>query len=279
MAPIVPLVDALAFLGEVSDPGNKVAILLAGISDQIRRLTRRAYEGAGTVYDEDYRLDGYRQLTLRHVPLESVLAVRRIYFDGSEDPIATPRDVSGGASTTLAAAAIKGATNLKLVAMTGLAIGDQVRVGSGTAMEVVRVTSVGTAGAGGTGAGIEPALRYGQAVAGAVVEVAGSEAFRVESAARGRIRINFPADLLRVTHRVSGITEDRIIEACYDWLKVGWEQLKDNPPDSQELASQSSDAWSESYVQDITTSITRRPPPKVVLALAGSYHATGGGPI
>jgi hypothetical protein len=54
-------------------------------------------------------------------------------------------------ATTLAADAAAGATNVKLTSVTGLALGDYLRIGYPGEQEVRRLTFVGTAGAGGTG--------------------------------------------------------------------------------------------------------------------------------
>lgn len=54
-------------------------------------------------------------------------------------------------SSTLAADAAAGVTNLKVTAVTGLVVGDYLRFGYPSEQEVRRLTFVGTAGAGGTG--------------------------------------------------------------------------------------------------------------------------------
>lgn len=292
MPPIVALADAQAYLGTPSDPAAKITRLLDAISVKIRRITRRALEGAGTVYDEVYRVDGARFVTLPNVPLDAVLGIRRTYFDGTEEPIFEPVVVDGGASTTLAADAARGAINLKVAAITGIAVGDKLLIGSSlvAAGEIVRVTVVGTAGAGGTGLSIEPATRYAHVSGDAGVEVDGSPTWRVDSAARGRIELrpttgSWQADIgilaryLRITYRATGAIPADLVQACLDWLKDAWENDVDNPAAGQELASQSSDSWSESYAVPLPNDATRKPPPDVVRALAGYYHATGGGPI
>lgn len=63
-------------------------------------------------------------------------------------------------STTLAADSAVGATNVKLVSVTGLAIGDYLRIGWQSDWEVRRITFVGTAGAGGTGIGFVEPLQF-----------------------------------------------------------------------------------------------------------------------
>jgi hypothetical protein len=58
------------------------------------------------------------------------------------------------AVTTLAAAVLAGATSLQVASVTGFAAGTQLAVGSGTGRQVDTITSVGTAGASGTGLGL-----------------------------------------------------------------------------------------------------------------------------
>lgn len=82
-----------------------------------------------------------------------------------------PGTVSG-ANTTLAAAAVPGATNIKVTAVTSMAVGDKLRLGpEGLTQEVVTITTVGTAGSGGTGIDFTPPLTYDHANAEAVVEL------------------------------------------------------------------------------------------------------------
>lgn len=77
-----------------------------------------------------------------------------------------------GANTTLAAAAVEGATNLKVTSVTSLAIGDRIRVGpEGLTQEVVTLTSVGTSGSGGTGCNINRPLAYAHSNGEAFVEL------------------------------------------------------------------------------------------------------------
>lgn len=82
--------------------------------------------------------------------------------------------VAGGLSTTLAAAAAAAATNLKVNSVANVAVDDYILVlgdSATTADEVVQVTTVGTAGAGGTGLTITPALGYAKANGASVAEV------------------------------------------------------------------------------------------------------------
>jgi hypothetical protein len=75
------------------------------------------------------------------------------------------------ASTTLAAAVLAGATNIKVVSVTGLTAGDWIQIGTGTTDER-KVVTVGTAGSGGTGLTLETGLTNGYASGVAVVEIA-----------------------------------------------------------------------------------------------------------
>lgn len=78
-----------------------------------------------------------------------------------------------GANTTLAASAAAGATNLKVTSVTSMAINDFILVGAAgsSTLERVQITSVGTAGSGGTGINITPALTYSHNSAEAVREI------------------------------------------------------------------------------------------------------------
>jgi len=60
--------------------------------------------------------------------------------------------------TTLAAAANAGDTNIKVTSVTGMVAGNTLTVDQGGAAETVTISTVGTAGAGGTGVTITPAL-------------------------------------------------------------------------------------------------------------------------
>ena len=82
---------------------------------------------------------------------------------------------SGGAavatSTTLSAATAVGATNIKVASVSGFVAGQPIVVESGGANpETVTITTVGTAGAGGTGVDVTPALTFAHA-SGATVGV------------------------------------------------------------------------------------------------------------
>lgn len=78
--------------------------------------------------------------------------------EGLGTPLATFGPGAAALSTTLAAAASLGASNIKVVSVTGAAVGDQIDVNG----ELVTITVVGTAGAGGTGITFTPVLAAGK---------------------------------------------------------------------------------------------------------------------
>ncbi len=75
---------------------------------------------------------------------------------------------TAGTATTLSSAAAAGATNLRVASVADLAVGDSLAINAGANQESVTITSVGTAGANGTGIGITPALTGAQASGTAV---------------------------------------------------------------------------------------------------------------
>ena len=76
---------------------------------------------------------------------------------------------ASGGSTTLAAAAAAGATNIKVTSVTGFVVGQAITIDTGANAETVTTTSVGTAGAAGTGINVSPALALAHASGVAVV--------------------------------------------------------------------------------------------------------------
>ena len=74
-------------------------------------------------------------------------------------------------TTTLSAATAVGATNVKLASVTGLLVGGTLTIDStGANPETVTITTVGTAGAGGTGVSFAPALAFAHASGATVVK-------------------------------------------------------------------------------------------------------------
>ena len=97
---------------------------------------------------------------------------------GQESRRVTAVGTAAGPATTLAAPAAAGDTNIKVTSTgtpcntggactgtTSFIIGQPLLIGSGTSQETVTVTSVGTAGAAGTGVTFTPALSAGQPTA------------------------------------------------------------------------------------------------------------------
>jgi hypothetical protein len=76
------------------------------------------------------------------------------------------------AQTTLAAAASAGDTNVKVASVTGMAVGGTLTIDTGSSAETVTISTVGTAGATGTGVTVTPALASAHA-SGAFVTVNG----------------------------------------------------------------------------------------------------------
>jgi photosystem II stability/assembly factor-like uncharacterized protein len=72
---------------------------------------------------------------------------------------------AGGApvSTTLSAAATAGSTNIKVASVSGFSVGKTMVVDTGVSAETVTITTVGTAGASGTGVTFTPALAFAHA--------------------------------------------------------------------------------------------------------------------
>ena len=81
------------YLGVAADDAavDDVSRLLDAICAEVRRLTRRDFEGdEGGSYDEWIRVRGALELTLPHVPVASVTSISRAYFDGTvDDPYLT----------------------------------------------------------------------------------------------------------------------------------------------------------------------------------------------
>lgn len=276
MLPLISYVDGRAVVGATDAAAEEKAdAMLDAISAELRGLTRRAFEGQPTIYDEVYRVSWARIFTLPHSPVTRVLAVRPVAFDGTEDAVLDVRDVAGGTATTLAAAAAAGATNLKVASVTGVDVGDVFRVGSGTALEVVRVTAVGTAGSGGTGLTIDPALRYAQPDGAALVEAAGSTRWLLELPRRGRVRLAASVEYARFTYVVSGEIPADVDGVVREWLKAAWEDETDDPVATQQLASQSSQDWAESYVVNPDPRIARSRPPSVRRIQLRYFHPSG----
>ena len=77
-------------------------------------------------------------------------------------------------STTMSAASVVGATNIRVASVTGIVAGQTMTVDTGANAETVTLTTVGTSGGGGTGLTFTPALALAHASGAAVAVAAGS---------------------------------------------------------------------------------------------------------
>src|SRR4051794_5590475 len=88
MAPIVPLEDALAFVGVAADAPEATLVsgILNAISAEVRGLARRALEGEATEYEQVLRIRRAAEFTLPEVPVdpEEDLVITPVAFDGTE---------------------------------------------------------------------------------------------------------------------------------------------------------------------------------------------------
>jgi hypothetical protein len=84
-------------------------------------------------------------------------------------------------NTTLSAASVAGATNLKVASVATTDVGDQVTIGTGATVETATVTAIGTSGAAGTGITVSPALTNAHASAQAVISSGGPSGMLVKT--------------------------------------------------------------------------------------------------
>jgi hypothetical protein len=122
-----------------------------------------------------------------HSVVTSTLAAQHTVAQGLRSPLTPSLTIDGNgalylvwqtrsfriAQTALAAAANAGDTNVKVASVTGMVAGNTLTIDSGAAAETVTITTVGTAGATGTGVTITPALASAHA-SGALVTVNGA---------------------------------------------------------------------------------------------------------
>ncbi len=84
------------------------------------------------------------------------------------EPVTVTAVGTAGRATTLSAATVAGATNIKVASVNGLVAGDTLLVDTGANAETVRIATVGTSGAAGTGVSLVSALGNAHATAAAV---------------------------------------------------------------------------------------------------------------
>ncbi len=103
-----------------------------------------------------------------------------------------------GASTTLSAATVAGATNVKVASVTNLSAGDQLTIGTGAAAETRTIAAggVGTTGAGGTGVTLTSALTNAHSSGDSVYDTCGT-------APTGGTRSLDPTTTVNVTSQVT----------------------------------------------------------------------------
>lgn len=86
-----------------------------------------------------------------------------IAIPGVQSATAVATDTSSGITTTLAAAASPGDTNVKVTAVASITVGMWFRIDTGSVKEIRQVDVVGTAGAGGTGISFRDPLQRAHA--------------------------------------------------------------------------------------------------------------------
>lgn len=106
---------------------------------------------------------------------------------GSTSTTSATTVTAGGATTTLAADAAAGATNIKVTAITGMTVGDWLRLGAAGGYQYAKIITVGTLGAGGTGVTLDRPLVNAVANTGAVVEVDGNGETIITSGTQRRL--------------------------------------------------------------------------------------------
>jgi hypothetical protein len=117
-------------------------------------------------------------------------------------------------STTLAADAAIGATNIKVTGVTNAAVGDFVRINvAGALAEYRQLTSVGTAGAGGTGLGFRDPLLKAHLSGVAVVETIGDGRSSITASSVRRQPLTAYKDWAIVTQSLGGYYEIRVYRA------------------------------------------------------------------
>lgn len=96
-----------------------------------------------------------------------------VIVPGSQSATAVLTDTASGVSTTLAAAAAVGDTNIKATAVTGITVGMFMRIETGTNREIRQIDTVGTLGAGGSGLSFRDPLQKAHASLSNLVQTDG----------------------------------------------------------------------------------------------------------
>lgn len=163
------------------------------IEDTVIRLNAEAeYFDPSTEFDLGGPVAGFQYAAgIGGVQVECSLpqldaATFGLLVPGSTSATRTTAAVAGS-DTTLAAAAAVGDTNVKVASVTGWAVGDYAKIDTGGSIEYRRITTVGTAGAGGTGLTFFEPLSLPHASGVAFTEVDGDGKTVITPPAPGRV--------------------------------------------------------------------------------------------
>lgn len=177
--------------GEVYVDGVSVgATMENNVARFVRQYFRPELNGVkGPLAGTDYIQSELMEL---EVSLPEITADKLAYsLPGSTSTTRAVAVTGGGADTTLADDAIAGQmTAIKVAAVTGMAVGDYVRLGAGTTpspYQYARLTRVGTALIGGTGIDIDRPLYLAVASGEDITEVDGDGATVIEPDVARRI--------------------------------------------------------------------------------------------
>lgn len=271
---LAPLERCLAAVGvsNGSEEAADVLLLLRAISDRVREMSGRPFEGTPTIYDQIIDVDWQTDFVLHHVPVSDILSIAPVHWDGTEDSILVPEPVEhdgvAGWSTNLAAPIAIGETNAKVDSVTGVLVGDHLFLATD---EVVRVTTVGTAGAGGTGLDFEPAAKFAHASGATAKEVSGSTSWRLIDADRGKVELAGRLRFARVIWRTTGVVPPYIEQATVDWLKARWNERDREPGQTAYSTGDDSESWDPA--------MAGFPPPDVARSFGWAWHPSKQGVI
>lgn len=165
-----------------------------------------------------------REVTLR--PLDATAAssgeASVLAEAGDQAPAATT-----GTTTTLVATAEEGATDVRVLSVSGMVAGDQLVIDTGNLAETVQIVTVGTAGVEGSGVTITPPLaRAHKADARVVVETQAAASTSIalpslaDAAVEGNLFDGVTVPLLVIGQVGTARIEDNTVRSCYGgiWL-------------------------------------------------------------
>ncbi len=114
-------------------------------------LTQLFVSGSNSELDMNRRFQAQQNARVAMDRLRRDIHCSSAAFKPTSGTVLILADPCVGTSTTLAASTGIGTTNIKVASVAGLAAGDHVTVDTGSSAETRAISSVGTAGAGGTG--------------------------------------------------------------------------------------------------------------------------------